>query len=45
MAINGELLYNMTLDEIKIRLLEELRPKKSFIIDEEDEDEENSSSN
>lgn len=39
-AINGELNYNLTLDEVKLILLEELRPKKSIILDEEEEDEE-----
>ena len=39
MALNGELNYNMTLDEVKMSLLEELRPKKSIIM--EDEEEEN----
>ena len=39
-AINGELNYNLTLDEVKLLLLEELRPKKSILLDEEDEDEE-----
>lgn len=39
-AINGELNYNLTLDEVKLILLEELRPKKSILLDEEDEDEE-----
>ena len=34
MAINGELYYNLTLDEVKLRLLEELRPKKETFIDE-----------
>lgn len=28
MAIGGELYYNLTLDEVKIKLLDELRPKK-----------------
>ena len=37
MAIGGELLYNLTLDELKIKLLEELRPKKVF--DDESEEE------
>ena len=37
MAIGGELLYNLTLDELKMKLLDELRPKKVF--DEESEDE------
>lgn len=45
-AINGELNYNLTLDEVKMILLEELRPKKSILIDEEEEThEENSESN
>ena len=37
MAIGGELLYNLTLDELKMKLLDELRPKKVF--DDESEDE------
>lgn len=37
-AIGGELYYNLTLDEVKIKLLDELRPKK-MIFDEEVEDE------
>lgn len=40
MAIDGELIYNITLDEIKIKLLDELRPKKSLIIDEEEDENE-----
>ena len=36
MAIDGELYYNLTLDEVKLRLLEELRPKKEVFIDEEE---------
>lgn len=36
-AINGELHYNLTPDEIKVMLLEELSPKKSMIIEEEEE--------
>ncbi len=42
-AINGELYYNLTPDEIKVMLLEELNPKKAIIIEEEEEvtDEEN----
>lgn len=39
-AINGELNYNLTLDEVKLILLEELRPKKSIILDDEEEDDE-----
>lgn len=37
-AINGELNYNLTLDEVKMMLLEELRPKKSLILDDEEEE-------
>lgn len=46
-AMNGELNYNLTIDDVKMILLEELRPKKSIILDEEevDEDEETSSDN
>ena len=45
-AINGELNYNLTVDEVKMTLLEELRPKKMlFVDDEEEEDEENSINN
>ena len=43
MAIDGDLYYNLTLDEIKLRLLEELRPKKDiFVDDKEDNNESNS---
>jgi len=43
MAVDGDLYYNLTLDEIKLRLLEELRPKKDiFIDDKEDNNESNS---
>lgn len=42
-AIDGELYYNLTLDEIKLRLLEELRPKKEIFVDKEEvKDEDNS---
>lgn len=45
-AMNGELNYNLTIDEVKMTLLEELRPKKMlFVDDEEEENEEDSSSN
>lgn len=37
-AIGGELNYNLTLDEFKLMLLEELRPKKDIIIDEDEEE-------
>ena len=39
-AMNGELNYNLTLDEVKMILLEELRPKRSLILDEEEGEEE-----
>ena len=41
LAFGGELHYNLTLDEIKMMLLEELRPKKSLFVEEEDADEKN----
>ena len=34
-AIGGELFYNLSLDEVKLKLLDELRPKK-IILDEEE---------
>ena len=37
MAIGGELFYNLSLEEIRLKLLEELRPKKQ-IIDYDDEE-------
>ena len=33
-AVEGELYYNLTIDEVKMKLLEELKPKK-MIFDEE----------
>ncbi len=41
-AIGGELHYNLTIDDFKLMLLDELRPKKSILVDEEEgrEDEE-----
>ena len=41
LAFGGELHYNLTLDEIKMMLLEELRPKKSLFVEEDDTDEKN----
>ena len=38
MALGGELFYNLTLDELKIKLLDELRPKKVFDDDESEEE-------
>lgn len=39
-ALGGELHYNLTLDEVKLMLLEELRPKKVTVEEEETIDEE-----
>lgn len=39
-AINSELHYNLTLDEVRMLLIEELRPKRDVIVEEEDESEE-----
>ena len=41
MAIGGELFYNLTLEELRLKLLEELRPKKQLLeYDEEEETDE-----
>jgi len=37
-AIDGELNYNLTLDEFKLMILEELRPKKEVIVEEDEEE-------
>ena len=37
-AVDSELHYNLTLDEAKLMILEELRPKKAFAIDDEEGD-------
>lgn len=39
-AMNGELNYNLTTDEIKLILLDELRPKRSILMEDEEEGEE-----
>lgn len=39
-AIGGELNYNLTLDEVKMILLEELRPKQSILLEDESVEEE-----
>ncbi|HHU54321.1 MAG TPA: TIGR00159 family protein [Mollicutes bacterium] len=44
-AVSSELHYNLTIDEIKLMLLEELRPKKSLILDDEDEEGDNDEDN
>lgn len=36
-AMNSELQYNLSVDELKLLLLDELRPKKNMILDEEEE--------
>lgn len=41
MAINGELRYNLTMEEVKVTLLEELSPSKSIVIEEEVDSSEN----
>ena len=38
MAIAGELHYNLTVDDFKMMLLDELRPKKTILMNEEDEE-------
>ena len=40
-AMNGELNYNLTLDEVKMILLEELRPNQSILLDYDEEGENN----
>mgnify|MGYP002524478724 CR=1 FL=1 len=45
-AMGGELFYNLSLDEFKLMLLEELKPKKEIYADnEEEKDEENIENN
>ena len=45
-AMGGELFYNLSLDEFKLMLLEELKPKKEIYADNEEErDEENDENN
>ena len=39
-AVNGELHYNLSTDDVKLLLLEELRPKKVIAPDDEDDYEE-----
>ena len=36
-AVNSELHYNLTIDEVKMMILDELRPKKTIILDEDEE--------
>jgi diadenylate cyclase len=37
LAISGELHYNLSVDEVKLMILEELRPKKTLILEDEEE--------
>ena len=44
-AIGGSLHYNLTLDEFKLMILDELKPKKSLLLEEEATNEENNTCN
>ena len=37
-AMNGELHYNLSIDDFKFMLLDELRPKKTILLDEDDDE-------
>ena len=39
-AVKGELYYNLSLDDIRIMLIDELRPRQDIELDEEEMDEE-----
>ena len=39
-ALKGELLYNLTLDDVRMMLIDELRPKQDIDLDEDEIDEE-----
>lgn len=39
-ALKGEMLYNLTLDDVRMMLIDELRPKQDIDLDEEEIDEE-----
>ena len=39
-AVKGELYYNLSIDDVRIMLIDELRPKKDLDLDEEEIDEE-----
>ena len=39
-AVKGELYYNLSLDDIRIMLIDELRPKQDMNLDEDEIDEE-----
>lgn len=38
LAIKGELFYNLSIDEVRMMLIDELRPKKELSFDDEEED-------
>lgn len=44
-AMGGELFYNLTIDEFKLMILEELKPKKEIVLDDEEDDLENENIN
>ena len=44
-AVNGVLNYNLSIDDARMMLVEELQPKKEFLLDDEFEDEEDSTNN
>lgn len=44
-AMGGELFYNLTIDEFKLMILEELKPKKEIALDDEEDDLENENNN
>ena len=37
-ALKGEMLYNLTIDDVRMMLIDELRPKQEIDLDDEDED-------
>ena len=39
-ALKGEMLYNLTLDDVRMMLIDELRPKQDIDLDEDEIDEE-----
>ena len=43
--MGGELFYNLTIDEFKLMILEELKPKKEIALDDEEDDLENENNN
>ena len=43
--MGGELFYNLTIDEFKLMILEELKPKKELVLDDEEDDLENENNN